>query len=823
MSEDMTSERDGESQPSPPLPGPDALYGSNPTPPQLENGPGWDADPLLVSGCEGYVAGEYLYQDYVYDDHGADTRSLFDPPPDGESLGGFYSRPTGDYRYPTDEERYGYNGADLLEFRARPTDKGVAYRITLNTLLEADAAAVAVGIDTSGGDSAGRTDWGYGLGELGASVDHRLVTWGTGAELDGEALEDDRVSVDIERNQLEVEVPLEPGRDVWRHYLVVGLWDRDAHAFRQVGIDADEETPGGQKHSTDSPPVFNVGFRFDEPRRMNLDLETLLPRLATILANAPQELLAEFDDPMRLLDELRWSPNRLAELGEALDVFDLFGDPLRPPGAGDVFQLVSELERLVPLDDVDGVPRALGHGNWHDHRQATALAARDISEFHADIDFATLRDGDTDRRIPESGHLTFLYPSRHDFGTGIDPDANVLQGRIQPYSVYLPETLAEPAPLVMMLHSLGNCHTQYSVYTPTLVRELSEANDAVVMVPQARGPGIWYKRAAELDVFEAWRDLETRIEIDRERVSITGYSMGGFGALMLATKHPDLFGRCFAIVGPLSEDPLEAPTNSLLSTPSFLLDGLLGGEDGGELFSIFTEEPENALRITDNLRHVPMLLWHGGVDPAVPILGPTNYASKLREHGYRHRIDVFPAVDHLLFALQDRWDRGPEYLADATVPRTPTRVTYRRVPAFDYPSLDLVHDGAYWVSDIVPREDAESGLVDAISLADGYAEPVAKRYTTSGSKPLAYTATGVEWAGRDESTAREASNGLEIRLEGVASATLWITEAGLDPSSELTVSVESDGESTLTLAGSFGRREVAVPAGASTLSVDSLT
>jgi hypothetical protein len=33
-------------------PGPDALYGDHPTPPQLEHGPGWEADPLLVSGAE---------------------------------------------------------------------------------------------------------------------------------------------------------------------------------------------------------------------------------------------------------------------------------------------------------------------------------------------------------------------------------------------------------------------------------------------------------------------------------------------------------------------------------------------------------------------------------------------------------------------------------------------------------------------------------------------------------------------------------------------------------------------------------------------------
>ena len=211
------SEADARSRPRP---GPDALYGDNPTPPQLENGFGWDADPLLVAGGRGHVDGEFLYQDFIYDDHGADTRSVFDGHPEGHTLGGFYSRATGDYRYPSDPDRYGYNAADLLEFRARPTDEGVAYRITLNTMLEPDAAAVAIGIDTEAdpdnerGDR--RTDWGYGLGELGAPVDHRLVAWGTGAELESREHRLEDVIVDYERRLEDAQRGREaPGGGLW--------------------------------------------------------------------------------------------------------------------------------------------------------------------------------------------------------------------------------------------------------------------------------------------------------------------------------------------------------------------------------------------------------------------------------------------------------------------------------------------------------------------------------------------------------------------------------------------------------------------------------
>ena len=258
-------------------------------------------------------------------------------PTNARSLGGVLSQPTGDYHYPNDPDRYGYNAADLLEFRARPTDDGIAYRITLNTMLEPDAAAVAIGIDTEADPDletgAGRrTDWGYGLGDLGAPVDHRLVTWGTGAELDGEPLDEDRVTVDVRRNQLEVEVPLEPGEATWRHYLAVGLWDDDAEVFREVAVDADDHAPGGRKTGRPAPPVFDVGFRSpdQEPMERNVDLDTLLPRLATVLANAPRELLAELDDPFETLQRFGRTANLLEQLEDPLELLNPLGSPSTP-------------------------------------------------------------------------------------------------------------------------------------------------------------------------------------------------------------------------------------------------------------------------------------------------------------------------------------------------------------------------------------------------------------------------------------------------------------------------------------------------------------
>src|ERR1700738_1576562 len=54
-----------------PRPGPDVLYWPLATAPQLTNAGIWHAPPILVSGTTAYRQGEFLYQDWMYDDRGA--------------------------------------------------------------------------------------------------------------------------------------------------------------------------------------------------------------------------------------------------------------------------------------------------------------------------------------------------------------------------------------------------------------------------------------------------------------------------------------------------------------------------------------------------------------------------------------------------------------------------------------------------------------------------------------------------------------------------------------------------------------------------------
>jgi hypothetical protein len=218
-----------------------------------------------------------------------------------------------------------------------------------------------------------------------------------------------------------------------------------------------------------------------------------------------------------------------------------------------------------------------------------------------------------------------------------------------------------------------------------------------------------------------------------------------------------------------------------------------------------------------------MLLWNGVADPLVPILGPANYARRLDEFDYRHRIDVFPGATHMILAACDEWSGGPEYIAEGRREAAPDRVTYKHVPEFDYPELGLVHDGAYWVDGITAHEEFSSGRVDAISLADGYEAPTVERFNWTGSRPQPHVTRGIEWvddgdAGEERTIAAdderdghgsyEPANALNITCWGVDEVTVHVEGADLDPTEELRVDYRASNETTLVLASEAGEREV---------------
>ena len=67
-----------------------------------------------------------------------------------------------------------------------------------------------------------------------------------------------------------------------------------------------------------------------------------------------------------------------------------------------------------------------------------------------------------------------------------------------------------------------------------------------------------YQGIAEHDVYDVLADVEQRYPVDRDRVYLTGISMGGGGALWLALTRPDVW----AAVAPLCPSPFPEQRSS---------------------------------------------------------------------------------------------------------------------------------------------------------------------------------------------------------------------------------------------------------------------
>jgi pimeloyl-ACP methyl ester carboxylesterase len=474
-----------------PKPGPAILYEPLANAPQLQNAPRsvWHAKPILVSGAEAYRSGEFLYQDFLYDDHGAHEQL---DPNDPRISSATFSQPNGTYTYPTNPV-YGNNAADLVEFRVKPLSRATTFRITLNTMHDPTLIAFTIALGGSGGalepfpyranvsapaaafltvhpDSAGK------------SLVADLQAAGTGHPLGGAQ---PTAAVDMLRRQIQVEVPhsdWNPGRSTVRMAMGVGLWDKSNHRYLLPGPTASATTPGGAGASQSPPAFFNVAFRTHEPM-------TDLHELDSVPASAQ-------------------SPSwwRDADQGQAL-------------AAGDISSLSASVD-FAKL------------------------------ERRANDNSAVPRTGPMDRIMashfePSQG-IAPGYSS-----TCASGDAGcAYQGRLQPYAIYVP---TKPAPargygLTLLLHAL---FTNYNLYLSS--RNQSEFGEAgagsIVVTPESRGPDGNYTGLAAADTFEAMADVAAHYRLDPSRAALTGYSMGGIGTFQLGEQFPDLFGKAFSISG----------------------------------------------------------------------------------------------------------------------------------------------------------------------------------------------------------------------------------------------------------------------------------
>ena len=476
-----------------PRPGPDLLYWPAAVAPQLENVGVWQAPPILISGANAYRSGEFLYQDFLYDDHGAEGTVPLPLPSLNLSdaatvLTSLFALPTGSYKYPTGA---GYNGnaADFVELRVKPLADSTALRVTLNTLLDPSLMAFSVAI---GGQEGKVYPFPFGA-NVTAPADFFLTVHPGDAGLvgewtrasDGAALGLASVSVDLLRRQVEVRVPhavWDPGRNSVRLAAGVGLWDASGHRYLLPQLLATASAPGWSGLSTSPPAFFNVAFRSAEP----------MPEISNVLL---------------LLSPQWWRDTMQAQALAAGDISALYAN-------------VDFAKLADRVNDESAVPK--------NGPMDRILASH----------FETAQG--VDQSVTCFENMLLIY----------QPCTGAYLGQLQPYAIYVPRKNVPAAGwgMTLLMHSL---YAQYNQFLASNNQSQfgERGQGSVVITPLSRGVDGWYQSYAEADVFEVWADVARHYPLDASRTVVAGYSMGGVGTFRLGERYPDLFSRAQPTVG----------------------------------------------------------------------------------------------------------------------------------------------------------------------------------------------------------------------------------------------------------------------------------
>ncbi|MBT3294594.1 MAG: prolyl oligopeptidase family serine peptidase [Verrucomicrobia bacterium] len=122
------------------------------------------------------------------------------------------------------------------------------------------------------------------------------------------------------------------------------------------------------------------------------------------------------------------------------------------------------------------------------------------------------------------------------------------------YLLYLPATYAQTDaawPLLMFLHGSGESGADLDrVTTQGLPRRLREIElPCVIVAPQCPREDDWTFPGQQQRLSNLIETMATRYRIDRQRIYLTGISMGGYAVWDLAITHPHRFAAIVPICG----------------------------------------------------------------------------------------------------------------------------------------------------------------------------------------------------------------------------------------------------------------------------------
>jgi predicted peptidase len=161
-------------------------------------------------------------------------------------------------------------------------------------------------------------------------------------------------------------------------------------------------------------------------------------------------------------------------------------------------------------------------------------------------------------------------------------------------------------PLVVYLHGKGG--DVMTANEPWMANSFTQEDNyrkrpCYVIAPQNPDQEGWNGKKAD-SVIEIVKELMENLPVDKKRIYITGYSMGGFGTFHLLAQEPKLFAAGVPVAG--------------------------GGNPGS----------------VSNFKKVPVWVFHGAKDPTVPASMSQRMVEALKEEKADVKYTEYPEGDH---------------------------------------------------------------------------------------------------------------------------------------------------------------------------------
>lgn len=414
--------------------------------------------------------------------------------------------------------------------------------------------------------------------------------------------------------------------------------------------------------------------------------------------------------------------------------------------------------------------------NYHDdHIQGDLLLNGDVTTASVVVNPSDLQNKISTTAPVITGRINHSYQSAFDFGDGItrgaggtppppstgpaagaQPDSvkprdtavsYEYTGAIQPYLAYIPT--AYPAsshdwPLVLYFHGLNNYSWEPFGLTLGLEDELE--NRGYLFASLLGRGDISFEGRGELDPLEVIQHMSERYRIDKNRVYILGHSHGGGGVINVSSRNPDLFA------GVVSTQILDGPSR-----------------------------PENYL-------HLPTMHVAGAGDPIDNGNGANSRYQAGADLGYDTQSIVYTAKTHENSAIYDTLTQIFDLFGRHSNPENPGEVIYTRSGGDFDNDLGLLHNGAYWVSNMQAVNDAADMTIRAQSFGIPHQPLDPANATTTQNN--AFDSGGINSPSRTTGTHTQSipaygpaitvSNRVDITTSNLASASFDLARMQID-------------------------------------------